>query len=164
MYIYIYLYIYIEKRTQHSHVLLCSLRSFMFFAKELCVLCVLFCSLEKNGKECIVLSGFISRQKLKKRTEKNVAFFKRTEKNETFRTEKNAVPNPALQSMPMLTPCLRNQQQSLHGVHVFKVMLTLCLRNQQQSLHGVHVFKVMLTLCLLNQQQSLHGVHVDRLC
>ena len=27
--------------------------------------------------------------------EKNVAFFKRTEKNGTFRTEKNAVPNPA---------------------------------------------------------------------
>ena len=26
--------------------------------------------------------------------EKNVAFFKRTEKNGTFRTEKNAVPNP----------------------------------------------------------------------
>ena len=38
--------------------------------------------------------GFISSQKLKKRTEKNVAFFKRTEKNGTFRTEKNAVPNP----------------------------------------------------------------------
>ena len=37
--------------------------------------------------------GFISRQKLKKRTEKNVAFFKRTEKNGTFRMEKNAVPN-----------------------------------------------------------------------
>ena len=27
--------------------------------------------------------------------EKNVAFFKRKEKNGTFRTEKNAVPNPA---------------------------------------------------------------------
>ena len=27
------------------------LRSFMFFAKERCVLCILFCSLEKNGKE-----------------------------------------------------------------------------------------------------------------
>ena len=38
--------------------------------------------------------GFISRQKLKKRTEKNVAFFKRMEKNGTFRTKKNAVPNP----------------------------------------------------------------------
>ena len=39
--------------------------------------------------------GFISRQQLKKRTQKNVAFFKRTEKNGAFRTEKNAVPNPA---------------------------------------------------------------------
>ena len=28
--------------------------------------------------------------------EKNVAFFKRMEKNGTFRTEKNEVPNPAL--------------------------------------------------------------------
>ena len=27
--------------------------------------------------------------------QKNVAFFKRTEKNRAFRTEKNAVPNPA---------------------------------------------------------------------
>ena len=41
-----------------------------------------------------LLLGFISRQKLKKRTGKNVAFFKRTEKNGMFRTEKNAVPNP----------------------------------------------------------------------
>ena len=31
---------------------------------------------------------------LKKRTQKNVAFFKRTEKNDAFRTEKSAVPNP----------------------------------------------------------------------
>ena len=66
-----------------------SLRSFAFFS-------VLFCSLEKNGKECSILLGLISRQKLEKRTKKNVAFFKRTEKKETFRTEKNMVPNPAL--------------------------------------------------------------------
>ena len=95
-----------------------------------CVLCVLFCALEKNGKERNILLGFISRQKLKKerkrmlrslhsflffrkerkrtehtfgfhkspktqkRTEKNVVFFKRTEKNGTFRREKNALPNP----------------------------------------------------------------------
>ena len=54
-----------------------SLRSFMFFAKE-----------------WNVLLGLISRQKLKKRTEKNGAFFKRMEKNGKFRTEKNALPNP----------------------------------------------------------------------
>ena len=46
-----------------------SLRSFMFFAKE-----------------CIGLLDFICRQKLKKRTEKNVAFFKRTECTERKRT------------------------------------------------------------------------------
>ena len=77
--------------------------SFTFFAKERCVLCilwVLFRSKEKNGKECIVLQGFISCQKLKKRTEKNVVFFKRTEKNGTFRTEKNTVPNPADNTRP----------------------------------------------------------------
>ena len=38
------------------------------------VFCVLFCSLEKNGKECNVLLGLISRQKLEKRMEKNVKF------------------------------------------------------------------------------------------
>ena len=52
-----------------------SLRSFLFFAKERCVLCVLFPSLEKNGKERNVLLGLISRQKLEKRTEKNKTFF-----------------------------------------------------------------------------------------
>ena len=31
--------------------------------------------------------------------EKNVAFFKRTEKNGTFRTEKNVVPNPDFEQM-----------------------------------------------------------------
>ena len=87
--------------------------SFMFFAKERCIFCVLFRSLEKNGKEQNVLLGFISRQKLKKRTEKNIAFFKRMEKERnvqngkrperserkktgTCRTEKNAVPNLVL--------------------------------------------------------------------
>ena len=70
--------------------------SFPFFAKECCVLCVLFHSLEKNGKERNVLLGFISRQKLKKRMEKNVAFFKRMEKNGTFRMEKNVEPNPVV--------------------------------------------------------------------
>ena len=61
-----------------------TLRSFKVFAKECCVLCTLFHSLEKNGKERNNLLGSISHQKLKKRTEKNVAFFKRTEKNGTF--------------------------------------------------------------------------------
>ena len=77
IYIYLYIYIYIFKKTQHS-AFFCkrtkrSLRSFTFFAKERYVLC--------------------------KRTlhslQKNVVFFKRTENNDAFRTEKNAVPNPA---------------------------------------------------------------------
>ena len=59
-------------------------RSFTLFAKERCVLCTLFRSLEKNGKEWNVLLGLISRQKLEKRTEKNGTFFKRMEKNGTF--------------------------------------------------------------------------------
>ena len=57
------------KRTERSF------RSFPFFAKERYVLSVLFRSLEKNGKECKILLGPISHQKLKKRTEKNVTFF-----------------------------------------------------------------------------------------
>ena len=68
--------------------------SFRFFAKECCVLCILL--------------GFISYQKLKKRTEKNIAFFKRMEKNGTFRTEKNAVPNPALSCVQYLVGPLTN--------------------------------------------------------
>ena len=47
---------------------LCSLRSFTFFAKECCLLCVLLRSLDKNVKKRIVLLGFISRQKHEKRT------------------------------------------------------------------------------------------------
>ena len=62
-----------------------SLRSLTFFIKEPGVLCVLF--------------GFISHKKitnLAKKKEKNGAFFKRTQKNNAFRTLKNAVPNPVI--------------------------------------------------------------------
>ena len=52
----------------------CSLRSFPFYRKERFVLYVHFRSIEKNGNERIVLLGFISRKKHKKRTEKNVLF------------------------------------------------------------------------------------------
>ena len=86
------------KRTQFSA---------FFFAKERCVLCVLLRSLQKNiaffaffyvlckimlhsftflRKECIVLLGFISCQKLENRTQKNVVYLKRTKKNDAFRT------------------------------------------------------------------------------
>ena len=66
----------------------CSLRSFTFFAKEQNVLCVLFHSKEKNGKERIVLLGFISHQKLKKerkRTLRSLKERKRTECSEQKR-------------------------------------------------------------------------------
>ena len=59
------------QRTLHS------LRSFLFFRKE------------RN-----ILLGLISCQKLGKRTERS---FLRTEKNGKYRTEKNGVPNPAIQ-------------------------------------------------------------------
>ena len=89
---YIYLYIYIEKKNAKFCFLLRS------FAKERNVLCKRMLRSLRSflffAKERSVLLGLISRQKLEKRTEKNVAFFKRTEKNGTFRTEKNAVPNP----------------------------------------------------------------------
>ena len=105
MYIYRYISIYIYwkrtecsaffcKRVKCSHVLLRSLQKNVAFFYVLCkrmyVLCILFHSFEKWN----ILLGFISHQKLKKRKEKNVAFFKRMEKNRTFRTEKYAVPNP----------------------------------------------------------------------
>ena len=93
IYLYKFLYLDLEKRTERSPVLFekernvltyfsihlkrtdRSFRSFPFFAKERYVLSVLFRSLEKNGKERNVLLGPISRQKLEKRTEKNVTFF-----------------------------------------------------------------------------------------
>ena len=86
--LYIYIHIYWKKNGTFSHsfekerniltffYVLCkrmvrSLRSFPFFAKEHCIL---FCSLEKSGKERNVLLGLISRQKLEKRTENNGTF------------------------------------------------------------------------------------------
>ena len=45
-------------------------RSFTFFAKEHCVLCVLFCSLEKNRKERNVLLGLIKVAKNSKKEQK----------------------------------------------------------------------------------------------
>ena len=73
-----------------------SLCSFTFFAKERCDLRVLFRSLEKKGKERIVLLGFISRQNLKKRTQKNVACFK--ERKITMRSERKSTRCPTLVS------------------------------------------------------------------
>ena len=115
--IYIYLYIYIEKKSATFCVLLrsfakeqnvlvffyvlckrrlCSLCSFMFFAKECCILCILLRSEEKTAKERIVLLGFISRQNLKKRTQKNVACFK--ERKITMRSERKSTRCPTLVS------------------------------------------------------------------
>ena len=90
LYIYISIYIYkyiFKKRMKVGHAFfskernvlrsfaffcirtLCSLRSFTFFAKERCVLRVLLRSLQKN-----------------------IAFFKRTQKNDAFRTQKKVGP------------------------------------------------------------------------
>ena len=63
-----------------------SLHSFTFFAKERCILCLLFRSLEKNRKERSVLLGLIIRQKLEKRMEKIVGSLKER--------KRTAVPNP----------------------------------------------------------------------
>ena len=74
--IYIYLYIYIEKKNAMFGILLHS------FAKERNVLALFYvlckrmkhslCSFTFFSKERIVLVGLISRQKLKKRIQKNV--------------------------------------------------------------------------------------------
>ena len=67
-----------------------SLRSFTFFAKERCVLCILFCSFEKNGKEQNVLLGFISCQNSKKEQKRMLRSLKerkRTERSERKRTQ-----------------------------------------------------------------------------
>ena len=62
-----------------------SLRSFTFFAKEHCILCVLLRSKEKNAKECIILLGFISCKKLEKRMQKHVVCSK--ERKRAMRSE-----------------------------------------------------------------------------
>ena len=117
IYLYIYISIYILKKERNVlrsfakkinvlafFYILCkrtlhSLLSFTFFAKERYILCVLL--------------GFISHQKLKKRTEKNVAFFKRTEKNGTFRTEKIAVPNLGIAASKVsLQHCFRGMRDT----------------------------------------------------
>ena len=46
-------------------------------------------------KERNILFGFISRKQIKKNAKKNVAFFKRTQKNIAWWMQKNAVPNTA---------------------------------------------------------------------
>ena len=87
-YIYIYLYIYIEKRMQHSAVFCKRTKHsrvfFTFFAKKI-LFFAFFYVLCKRTCDLGVLLGFISCQNLKKRTEKNVAFFKRTERSEQKR-------------------------------------------------------------------------------
>ena len=96
--IYISIYVYIEKRTERSRVLLPKIetfsRSFPFFAKECCILYVLFRSVEKNGKEWNVLLGLISHQKLEKRTEKNGMFLLKNGKERNVPNGKERVAQP----------------------------------------------------------------------
>ena len=79
--------------------------------------------------------GSISRQKLKKRKEKNVAFFKRRKKNGTFWTEKNAVPNPALNVLESLLQCFYCTIL-LHSVH---------LSDKYQPIHKVFLLSLSLS-------------------
>ena len=86
-------------------VLLRSLhKNFAFFAifyvlyKRMLHSLLSFTFLRKERKRMHLLLGFISCQKLEKRTQKKVACFKRTQKKDAFRTLKNAVPNPAYPS------------------------------------------------------------------
>ena len=93
-----------------------SLPSFTLFAKNVAFFAFFYFLCKRTlhslrsytflRKERIVLLGFISRKKLEKRMQKHVAFFKRMQKNnafrtqkkDAFRTQKNAVPNPAKHS------------------------------------------------------------------
>ena len=81
--------------------------------------------------------GSISRQKLKKRKEKNVAFFKRRKKNGTFWTEKNAVPNPALNVLESLLQCFYCTIL-LHSVH---------LSDKYQPIHKVFLLSLSPFIC-----------------
>ena len=113
LYISIYIYIYIlKKRTQRSafyyffckrtkrtHVLLRSLQKNKTFSAFFDVLCQKmlhslhsFTFLRKERKRTHRSFGSHNLPKTRK---KNDAFFKRTLNNDAFRTEKDAVPNPA---------------------------------------------------------------------
>ena len=85
-----------------------SLRSIPFFAKEYCVRCVLFRSVQKSGKERNVLLGLISRQKLEKRTEKNGTFLLKNGK------ERNVPNGKERCAQPWLLLTLSYTQDYLH--------------------------------------------------
>ena len=93
IYISIYIYIYIlKKRTWVGHAffyVLCkrmlhSLRSFTFFAKVRCILCVLYV-LKKELKRMHRSFGFHKSPKTRKRKQNIVACFKRTIRSERKR-------------------------------------------------------------------------------
>ena len=74
-----------------------------FFSKERSVLCVLFRSFEKNGKERNILLGLISHQKLEKRTEKNVMFSFETGKERNVLNAKERGAQPCCQCLHLFT-------------------------------------------------------------
>ena len=109
IYILIYLYIYIEKKNATFCVLLQKIetfsRSFSFYAKEcciLCVLCILLHSLEKNPKECIFLLGLISCQKLKKKRKIMLRFLK--ERKRMMCSERKRTQCPTLLTLVAPSP------------------------------------------------------------
>ena len=103
------------KRTLHS---LCC---FTFFAKEHCILCILFRSLEKGRKEHSILLGLISRQKLEKRMLRFLKEWKRTECSERKRTRCPTLPReePRLFAFSTLAGCnLPNSSSIVHNLLV----------------------------------------------
>ena len=103
---YIYINIHIEKKNATFYVLLQKnetlSRSFTFFAKEQNVLFVLLCSLQKyvglkNAKECIVLLGLISRQKLEKEHKRTLPSL--NERKRMMRSERKRTWCPTLSSV-----------------------------------------------------------------
>ena len=134
IYLHIYIYINIEKKNTTFCILL---RSFAFFCKRTKRSRVLSCSLQKNKTFSVFfyvlckrmlrsLRSFTFLRKERKRThrsfgshkspktrKKNVkecVFFKRAQKNDAFRTEKNAGPNPALYRSKLFCPLSENKK------------------------------------------------------
>ena len=72
------------KKNYYAEMYMSSRIGHPFFSKERNALAFFSVLYKKKLNDLCILLGLISRQKLQNRTEKNVAFFKRTEKNGMF--------------------------------------------------------------------------------
>ena len=94
IYIFIYIYIYWKKNWTFSRSFAKEKNVLAFFSVLRKGMLLSLHSLEKNGKECNVLLGLISRQKLEKRTEQNGTFLLKNGKEQNVPNGKECGAQP----------------------------------------------------------------------